>query len=105
MIDMSYEEKELKDFSVPQNNTPKYPHGLKISLGKEELKKLNLSGTPEVGKKYKMEATVEVVEVSAENEGGDQKSYRVELQIKEMEFKKEETKESESDSTQIIYGD
>jgi len=109
MIDMSYEEVELKDFSVPQMNTPKYPHGLRISLGKEEIKKLNLEGIPEIGKKYKVEIEVEVIEVSLDthDNNGDEKSHRVELQIKEMEFKKDKTEEmiDRADSAQIIYGE
>ena len=107
MIDMSYEEKEVKDFSVPKMDTPKFPYGLKISLGKEELKKLNLTGTPTVGTEMKMNATVEVVEVSIDEESGDEKSYRVQLQIKEMEFKKDKTEDviKQSDDAQIIYGE
>ena len=106
MIDMSYEEIELKDFSTPSINKPKYPHGLKLSLGKEELKKLNLEGTPAIGQKFNMEIVVEVVEVSSELEGSDEKSLRVELQVKEMEVKKDDTEEviKQSDSSQIIYG-
>ena len=106
MIDMKYEEIELKDFSTPSMNVPKYPHGLRISLGKEELKKINFNGVPTIGQILNMEIVVEVVEISSENEGGDENSHRVEFQIKEMEIEKDDTEEviKNSDDSQIIYG-
>lgn len=109
MQDMKYEEKEIKDFSMPQPaDTAKYPHGLRISLGKEELKKLGIQDIPKVGEEIKIEAIVEVVEVSSEAEGGDERSHRVSLQIKEMEVNnKKELKEQEEqlESYQVLYGE
>lgn len=103
MIDMSYDISEQKDFSLPQPQ-PKYPYGLKICLSENELKKLNLEGIPQVGKKFKAEILVEVVQVSAEGGEGDMKEHRVELQIKEMELKKEKS-EDEMTASKVIYGD
>lgn len=98
MMDMKYESKEIKDFSTPRAmpEVPEYPHGLKLHLGSEELKKLHMLEAPEVGKCFKMMAKVEVVEVMKEGE-----EYKVSLQIKEMELKKE-GRESEEKS---FYGE
>lgn len=105
---MSYEEKEMKDFSIPKPSISKFPHGMKISLGKEEMKKLNLEGKPEIGKKFNAEIMVEVIEISKvdDDESGSD-DYRVELQIKEMELKKDKTDDviKKSDSAQILYGE
>lgn len=98
---MKLSEVEKKDLVVPE--PPKYPYGLKISLGPEELEKLGYEDVPQVGSEKKMYALVEVVEVSVAEEKGDDKDHRVVFQIKELEFKKEEKKEKSS--TQVMYGE
>ena len=105
MIDMKYEEMELKEFTLPKPAAPKYPHGLRISLGPEELKKLGIQSTPKVEEKYMMDAKVEVVEVTAEDEKGDESSYRVVLQIKELDLKSEDKKEESTSTTKVLYGE
>lgn len=100
MIDMRYEQEELKDFSTPSAEVPKYPYGLKLCLGKNEIEKLGIKN-PQINQKMEISAIVEVVEISSENEGGDESSMEIELQVKEMEIKKDEDKSS----TSVMYGE
>jgi len=101
MYDMSYEEKEIKDFSTPKMSVPKYPHGLKLRLGPEELEKLGVKSAPGIDMKVDIQAVAKVVEVENSVEEGED-SYSVELQIVEMELK--EKKESKPEAHQVIYG-
>jgi hypothetical protein len=101
MIDMKLTEEEKKDFVNPAPRQPRYPHGLMISLNKEELEKLGIQDPPSVGEKMKLEATVEVVGVDVQGETGDQKELCCRLQIKEMDLKKEKKEEN---AETVIYG-
>ena len=103
MPDMRLTESEKKDFSTPSIQAPKYPMGLRISLGQEELDKIE-AGEMKVEDVVKFEAEAEVVEVSVENERGDVAEKRVVLQITEMYLKKEKKDETPSTST-VLYGE
>lgn len=101
---MKLEASEKKDFSTPPTSeVPSYPHGLKICLGSEEMKKLGMMSLPEVNAKFKLEAVVEVVEVSSQDHG-EGKKPRLELQIVDMELKSKDEKANVSDH-QVIYGE
>lgn len=60
-----------------------YSYGTRLSLGKDELEKLGIKDMPKVGTKFKLEAEVEVVSVSA-NAGKDHDSRDMGLQITAM---------------------
>ncbi len=66
-------------------NSPQedYSYGTRLSLGKDELEKLGIKDMPKVGTKFKLEAEVEVVSVSA-NAGKDHDSRDLGLQITAM---------------------
>ena len=95
---MKMSEDLRKDFAVPDSKGPKYPYGLRITLGPEELKKLEQKGL-QVGDIKELKIKAKVVEVRADEGEGDVSENRVELQIVEMECEKEE----KSDST-VLYG-
>lgn len=101
---MRLTDKEQRDFSTPPvPKAPKYPHGLRVRLGPEEIEKLSFMKEPDVGSKLHMVAVVEVVEVSKVNATDEQdEGFSVELQIVDMELKPE--KEEKKSSTQVIYG-
>ena len=58
MPDLRLSEMEKKDFSTPSTGpkAPKYPYGLKITLGPEELEKLGISELPQVDSFVNFEA-------------------------------------------------
>lgn len=69
-------------------STEKYPWGLRLNLGNEQLKALGVKDLPKVGEKIPLHAMVTVVGVrSSETENGEDRN--VELQITEcmMEMK------------------
>lgn len=104
MPDMRLSEEEKKDFSTPSNKAPKFPHGLRIHLDPESLKKLGVEGIPKVEDKVKFEATAMVMSVDKHEVNGDESEISVSLQITDMYFIDKEKKE-EATTTSIIYGD
>lgn len=63
-------------------SSEKYPWGLRINLGNEQLKALGIKDLPKVGESLPLHAMVSVVGVrSSETEGGEDRN--VELQITE----------------------
>lgn len=96
MMDMGYSEIELKNIAVPQAPMKEYPCGLRLHLGQAELDKLGISEVPNVGEKLKLNAVVEVVEVGSDPEKGDEKKYRVALQIQEMELGQDKEQKEKS---------
>lgn len=103
MIDMKISDMEKKEMSAPSvlNDTANYPYGLRIHLDPESFKKLGIE-VPEVGEKFLLHATVEVMSVNAESYKGYEKKYSCGLQIMDMEL--EET-EKENDAANAIYGE
>ena len=103
MPDLRLSEMEKKDFSTPSAGpkAPKYPYGLKITLGPEELEKLGISELPQVDSFVDFEAKAQVVGVSVAESEGDVNEHRLELQITEIYMKdKKEEKSTES----ALYG-
>lgn len=84
-------------YSMPSivDDKPEYPHGLEIMLSKESMEKLGLDGSQlKVGDEFMMISKVKVKSVREVNEKGDVAEYASELQICEMELKKEEKEKS-----------
>jgi hypothetical protein len=107
MADMRLSAEEKKDFSTPSlaAEAPKYPHGLTIHLGPEELKKLGFLSAPKLDDVLMLLGRAVVSEVSKDNgsEDSGQLDFHVRLQITELEVKGEE-KQPNSPS-KIIYGE
>lgn len=63
---------------------PDYPYGLRLSLGRNELKKLGMKDLPEIGDEFEIVARGKVVSISqSESERGD--GYKcADIQITEM---------------------
>ena len=101
MTDMRMTSEQKKDFSTPSlgPEAPEYPHGLKIYLGPEELKKLGFMDAPAIDSEFKIKGTVKVVEVSSEEEKG----HRIELQITDLELSS--SKSDNKDASQVLYGE
>lgn len=67
---------------MPSGPTEKYPYGLRINLGNDQLKALGVKDLPKVGETLPLHAMVSVVGVrSSETEDGSDNN--VELQITE----------------------
>lgn len=73
-------------------NVADYPFGLSISLGEDELDKLGLDQSCEVGDMIDLRAFAEVTSVS-KHMIGDKAHCRVELQITRMAVENESTEE------------
>ena len=105
MPDMRLSEEEKKDFSTPSlPKAPKYPHGLRIHIDADSLKKLGVEGIPKVEDKVKFEADAMVMSVDKHEVNGDESEISISLQITDMYFVDKEKKE-EKTSTTIMYGE
>lgn len=75
---------------------PRYPYGLCLHLGKDELEKLGVSDLPDVGTPVMIQAKAFVKSTSAYETQGDGKSMSAELQITDMELVPGEKKDPAS---------
>jgi hypothetical protein len=94
---MSVEEK--KDFSTPKPQAPSYPYGLRISLGPDELEKLGIQDAPALDQEMVFKVKAFVAEVEKTESDGDERGFKIDLQIAEMEEVKKEKSASEA-----LYG-
>jgi hypothetical protein len=103
-IDLALSGEEKKDFSTPRlPKAPEYPHGLKIRLGPDELKKLGIEKPLQVDTKVEVIASGFVKEVAKEDEQPDiqGQGFEVCIQLTELSLhhdKKENT-------TKAFYGE
>lgn len=103
MTDMAKTPEEVKEetagMSAPMvspANINRYPYGLCISLTEEELDKLGLEPTCEVGDMLHLHALAKVTSVSQnETEAGTR--CRIELQITQLEVESEDEENEEAD--------
>lgn len=65
-------------------SSPKYPYGLRISLDEKAIQKMGMGDMPQVGKKMKMMAMVEVVEVRQYDRNDGDSDRGIDLQITDM---------------------
>lgn len=92
------EKKEHMDaMCKPMDN--EYPYGLRINLEEDAISKMGIS-LPAVGSKMKLEAVVEVCNVSMYEGEGNHKRRSMSLQITEMGLEKS----ASSDAAKKLYG-
>jgi len=91
MADMRVSGEEQKNFVTPKPEVPTYPHGLKISLEKEQLDRLGFLNAPGVGEKYAIMGLVEVVTVRSGEDNANSDGFSIELQITDLTLKSEES--------------
>lgn len=88
-----------------QGEGPKYPYGLQLSLGTEELKALGIGSMPAVGGMMMMHAAVKVTGCSEREMEGGEKEQRCELQITDMGMEPEkEKKRTAGEMAETMYG-
>lgn len=80
---------------------PRYPYGLCISLGKDELEKLGISALPKVGTEMMITAKAYVKMTRAYETQGEGEDMGIELQITDMEIGAGKT---QGDAAKSLYG-
>lgn len=116
MIDMAKSpsdvKKELKSYpsvAAPDMSVPSYPYGLCLSLGEDELDKLEIEGDCSVGDIIHLCALARVTSCSeseTEGPGGEKKrSRRIELQVTHLATENEDAENSAAARAEKRYGD
>lgn len=100
MVDMRRTPAEKTEATQAVNDAPDYPYGLSISLGKDELEKLGLTGDEvEVGDMLHLHALAKVTSVSKHDNDSTGPDCRIELQITNMVGESEDDENREADPT------
>jgi hypothetical protein len=86
MKHMARSKKERTEMAKPSNMSgDKYPYGLRVDLGHEEMQKLGMDSMPKVGDKVHLESHAHVVSASEHhNEGDEEPHRRVSLELRHM---------------------
>lgn len=100
MVDMAHTPEDIKKEAeaygvVPSGNANKYPYGLCISLGNDELEKLNLDCDCEAGDMIHLFAMAKVTSVSQRDTENGEVQKRLELQITHLGLENEEEENEE----------
>lgn len=82
---------------------PRYPYGLCISLGKDELEKLGITALPKVGTEMMIMAKCYVKMTRAYETQGEGEDMGIELQITDMEIQGNQQQRNAEAST-MLYG-
>ena len=82
---------------------PRYPYGLCISLGKDELEKLGITALPKVGTEMMIMAKCYVKMTRAYETQGEGEDMGIELQITDMEIQGNQQQRNAEAST-LLYG-
>ncbi len=82
---------------------PRYPYGLCISLGKEELEKLGITALPKVGTEMTIMAKAYVKMTRAYETQGEGEDMGIELQITDLEIQGNQQQRNAEAST-MLYG-
>lgn len=94
MVDMKRDDDDIIDMacpiSIPMAERESYPYGLRLCLTHEELEKLGLEATCDVGDVIDLRAFAVVTSISM-NETDRGKECRVELQIQKLAVENEVT--------------
>lgn len=83
---------------------PRYPYGLCISLGKDELEKLGITALPKVGTEMMVHAMAYVKSTSAYETQGEGEKMSIELQITDMAIEGNQQQRNAEAST-LLYGE
>lgn len=85
MKHMARSKKERKEMITSSVEGDKYPYGLRVDLGHEEMQKLGMDSMPKVGDKVHLESHAHVVSASEHsNEGDEEPHRRVSLELRHM---------------------
>jgi len=86
LTNMKLSKGEQKELAKPSfDDAPRYPWGLQLHLGDEDIGKLGLGEKlPGVGERMTLVADVKVTSVGENEREGDDKNQSVELQITDM---------------------
>lgn len=103
MINMKQAAKREEMPGEIESDEPRYPYGLCISLGKEELEKLGITALPKVGGEMMITAKAVVKSTSAYDTQGQGQDMRVELQITDMDIGQTENAQN-NDRASKLYG-
>mgnify|MGYP006164573383 FL=1 len=82
---------------------PRYPYGLCISLGKDELEKLGITALPKVGTEMMIMAKCYVKMTRAYETQGEGEDIGIELQITDMEIQGNQQQRN-ADASTMLYG-
>jgi hypothetical protein len=82
---------------------PRYPYGLCISLGKDELEKLGITALPKVGTEMTIMAKAYVKMTRAYETQGQGEDIGIELQITDMEIQGNQQQRN-ADASTMLYG-
>ena len=101
MMDMARSERdlgEMPDAPMPASKLmDRYPCGLTLSLGDDELEKLDLDKNPQVGDMIHLFAMARVVSCSQHEKGDGSKCCNVTLQITHLGLEDEDQESEEED--------
>lgn len=86
-----------------ERDEPRYPYGLCISLGKDELEKLGITALPKVGGEMMIHAKAMIKSTSAYETQGEGTDMRVELQITDMAIGQTDNARNEG-RAEALYG-
>lgn len=99
MVDMKSKPEVEEKPGMVEKDEPRYPYGLCLHLGKDELEKLGMTTLPDVGAKMEVMAKGYVKSTSAYETQDDGKSMSVEIQITDLELAPGEKK----DPASVLY--
>lgn len=110
MAHMGYTDDELSKRNSGQpgsictsmSESEKYPYGLKLTLNKEALAKVDIDKLPEVGTVMKLTGSVIVTEASLRQYHDNTDEKNMELQITDMELG--QATEEKKDVAEGLYG-
>ena len=103
LVNMKQQPKREEMPGAIESDEPRYPYGLCISLGKEELAKLNITALPKVGGEMMITAKAIVKSTSAYDTQGEGQDMRVELQITDMDIGQTEDAQNDNRANKL-YG-
>lgn len=84
MVDLTLKEKGKTDVLERTSNSEKYPYGLKLSFQSEQIKKLPLLNSSQVGDKIIIHAECCIVEKRIDEKKDNETRENVELQVEKV---------------------
>lgn len=103
MINMQRAPEREEMPSEIEMDEPRYPYGLCINLGKDELEKLGITALPKVGTEMTIMAKAYVKMTRAYETQGEGEDMGIELQITDMEIQGNQQQRNAEAST-MLYG-